>query len=57
MGMKGGLSTVGAFFVGVVAFVLALKLLGAALKLVAIGIGLAVAIAIFLAFKKGSGRA
>jgi hypothetical protein len=56
-GMKQGLSTVGAVIVGIVAFVLALKLLGAALKLVAIGIGLAIAIAIFLALKKGGGRA
>jgi hypothetical protein len=55
--MKQGLSTVGAVIVGIVAFVLALKLLGAALKLVAIGIGLAIAIAIFLALKKGGGRA
>ena len=55
--MKGGLSTIGAFFVGVIAFLLAIKLLGAALKLVAIGIGLAVAVAIYFALRKGAGRA
>jgi hypothetical protein len=57
MAMKQGLSSLGAIVVGVIAFILALKLLGAALKLVAIGIGLAIAVAIFMAFKKGSGRA
>src|SRR5204863_10210607 len=55
--MKQGLSSLGAIVVGIIAFILALKLLGAALKLVAIGIGLAIAIAIFMALKKGGGRA
>jgi hypothetical protein len=55
--MKQGLSSLGAIVVGIIAFILALKLLGAALKLVAIGVGLAIAIAIFMALKKGGGRA
>ena len=49
--MKQGLSSIGAIVVGVIAFILALKLLGAALKLVAIGIGLAIAVAIFFALR------
>ena len=51
------MKSIGAIIVGIIAFLLALKLLGAALKLVAIGIGLAIAVAIFMALKKGSGRA
>ena len=55
--MKQGLSGIGAIIVGIIAFILALKLLGAALKLVAIAIGFAIAIGILLALRKGSGRA
>ena len=49
--------SLGAIIVGLVAFVLALKLLGAAMKLVAIGIGLAIAVGLFLALRKGARRA
>ncbi|HEX2763064.1 MAG TPA: hypothetical protein VHM92_04340 [Allosphingosinicella sp.] len=49
--------TLAAIVIGIIAFVLALKLLGAALKLVAIAIGLAVAIGLYFAVTRGGGRA